>query len=163
MSKVGPIASVTRVTMPNAPRLTTMPSKSCCPASTRRTLPSPTTISSPVTALDKALLPSPDPWVAVAIAPATVICGSDARLCSANPSRCKNHDISPYDVPPPSVTLIPSRSMDDVGIDAVPLSRQSREGVVFSSRLGASPRTGRVVSGRKSWRAIRASGASRST
>ena len=51
--------------------------------------------TNPTTALDKALLPSPDPCVAVAIAPATVICDKDAKLCSANPSRCRNDDSSP--------------------------------------------------------------------
>ena len=60
------------------------PSKCASPRAARTTRrPS---SSSAVTAVARLPLPSPEPWVAVAIAPATLMWGSEARLCSASPS-----------------------------------------------------------------------------
>ncbi|KDP92431.1 hypothetical protein W824_00305 [Clavibacter cf. michiganensis LMG 26808] len=48
--------------------------------------PSAVIISSAATAVPRLPLPMPDPWVAVAMAPPTEMCGSDARLWIARPS-----------------------------------------------------------------------------
>ena len=50
------------------------------------TSPLEVTIRIAATAAPRIALRSPDPCVAVAHAPATEICGSDARLCNANPA-----------------------------------------------------------------------------
>ena len=47
---------------------------------------------------------SPEPWVAVAQAPATEMCGRDARLWSANPAACSGPASSPYRTAPSIVT-----------------------------------------------------------
>ena len=51
------------------------------------TSPSAVTSSSPETAVARFPLLMPEPCVAVAQAPATEMCGSEARLCSAKPCR----------------------------------------------------------------------------
>ena len=51
-----------------------------------RSAPSAPTIRTARTAVARFPLRSPEPWVPVAIAPATEMWGSDAMLCSARPS-----------------------------------------------------------------------------
>ena len=82
----GSTSSVTRVTAPSAPSATTRPSKSGVAPRDRDTSPSEVTSSRPATAVARLPLASPEPCVAVATAPATEMCGSEARLCSARPS-----------------------------------------------------------------------------
>jgi hypothetical protein len=62
-----------------------MPSKSGSPRSAVITSPSDVTSSTALTAVARLPFPSPDPCVAVATAPATEMCGSDARLARARP------------------------------------------------------------------------------
>ena len=81
----GSTSRITRVTAPSAPNPTTKPSKSSSPRSTVRSSPSEVTNSNPATAVAKLPLVSPEPCVAVATAPATEMCGSEARLCRASP------------------------------------------------------------------------------
>ena len=69
------------MTTPSAPSATTDPAKSSSPRRTVRSVPSGPTISSAATADARFLLASPEPCVAVATAPATEMCGRDARLC----------------------------------------------------------------------------------
>ena len=47
------------------------------------------------TAVARLPLPSPEPWVPVSHAPATEMCGSDARLGSARPAACSAAATSP--------------------------------------------------------------------
>ena len=61
------------------------PSKSGSPRRSATISPAEVTSSSARTAVARLPLRSPEPWVAVAIAPATAMCGSEARLCSARP------------------------------------------------------------------------------
>ena len=84
-SYAGSTSSVTRVSTPSAPSPTTSPSKSASPRRTVRSSPSEVMSSSAATAVARLPLASPDPCVAVAIAPATAMCGSDARFPSASP------------------------------------------------------------------------------
>ena len=79
------MSRVTRTTMPNAPRPTGMPSKPSSFLVAWRSSPSAATYSMPAIAADRILLPLPDPWVPVAVAPAMEMCGSEPRLCSAQP------------------------------------------------------------------------------
>lgn len=67
--------------------------------------PSGLTSSTAQTAVDKMPLPSPEPCVPVAVAPATDIWGSDPVLCSANPCRCSLAARIPYVVPPETDTV----------------------------------------------------------
>jgi hypothetical protein len=90
------MSSVIRVTAPSAPNPTTIPLKSRSPLEAVRTSPSELTSSSSATAVARFPFASPDPWVAVAIAPATEMCGSDARLASAIPCSPSVVDNSPY-------------------------------------------------------------------
>ena len=53
---------------------------------------------------------SPEPWVAVAIAPAIEMCGSDARLCSATPCAASASASSPYLSQALQVTVPAARS-----------------------------------------------------
>jgi hypothetical protein len=55
----------------------------------------------------------PEPCVAVAIAPATEICGNDARLCSANPFASITGASFPYFTPAPTVTV---RALSSISI-----------------------------------------------
>ena len=77
---------MTRVTAPSAPSPTTRPSKSGSPREAVTSSPAEVTSSRPATAVARLPLASPEPWVAVATAPATEMWGSDARLCRARPS-----------------------------------------------------------------------------
>ena len=90
--------SVSRVTTPSAPSPTTAPANvSGSPSADERDdlpvgrSPAPW----PSTAVARLPLPSPEPWVAVAHAPATEMCGSEARLCSANPAASSGPHSSP--------------------------------------------------------------------
>ena len=56
------------------------------------------------TAAASGRFPSPEPWVPVAQAPATEMCGSEPRLCSAFPSACSAAVTSPYRSPAEIVT-----------------------------------------------------------
>ena len=86
-----------------------MPSKSGSPRSASTMSPVEVTSCRARTAV--ARLPVPDPCVPVAIAPATEMCGSEARLCSAaRPSRCWAS--APY--VSPALKLTQSSSMHDV-------------------------------------------------
>jgi hypothetical protein len=71
---------------PREPSETTIPSKFGSPRNTRSNEPSAETNSSPATAVARLPFLSPDPWVPVAIAPATVMWGRDARLWTAQPA-----------------------------------------------------------------------------
>ena len=53
--------------------------------------------------------------MAVAIAPATEMCGSEARLCSATPSAASGGASSPYVSPAPHVTVAGLAVDDDLG------------------------------------------------
>ena len=72
-----------------------MPSKSVSPRAAVTSSPLDVTSSSAATAVARLRLASPEPWVAVATAPATEMCGSEARLCSATPSRSSAPASSP--------------------------------------------------------------------
>src|SRR5262249_10339426 len=85
-SNAGSTSKVTRVTTPSAPSPTTAPSNASSPRPNRSTSPDDNTSSSPATAVARFPLPTPEPCVAVAIAPPTEMCGSDARLCRATPA-----------------------------------------------------------------------------
>ena len=63
-----------------------MPSKPASPRALVSSSPSEVTSSSAATAVARLPFVSPEPWVAVATAPATEMWGSEARLCSASPS-----------------------------------------------------------------------------
>src|SRR5215216_6248361 len=66
--------------------------------------------SSPATAVARLPPASPEPWVAVATAPATEMCGSDAMLCSASRSRFSAAASSPYVMPAAKETVPAARS-----------------------------------------------------
>ena len=87
-----------------------MPSKSGSPRATVSSSPLDVTSSSAATAVARLPLASPDPWVAVATAPATEMCGSEARLCKAIPSRFRAPASSPYVTPAPRETVAAPRS-----------------------------------------------------
>ena len=53
---------------------------------------------------------TPEPWVAVATAPATEMWGSDARVCKATPSSCNVLTRWPYFTPPLIETVCASWS-----------------------------------------------------
>ena len=72
-----------------------MPSKSGSPRETRTSSPSDVTSSSPATAVARLPLATPEPWVAVATAPATEMCGSEARLCRASPASASESASAP--------------------------------------------------------------------
>ena len=69
--------------MPRAPSARTEPPKSGSPRRTVASEPSAVTSSTAPTAVGSEPLRLPDPWVPVDAAPATEMCGSDPRLCSA--------------------------------------------------------------------------------
>ncbi len=91
--------------MPSAPTETTTPSKSGCPRSKRRNSPSAVTSSIAVTTVANPPLVDPEPWVPVATAPATVTCGSDGRLWSAQPRPWSQGPRSAYRTPDSIVTV----------------------------------------------------------
>ena len=81
------MSSVTLVTTPSAPRLTTAP-RNVSPSFSResvRTSPSAVTSSRAETAVARFPFLTPEPCVAVAQAPAMEMWGREARLCSAKP------------------------------------------------------------------------------
>ena len=86
------------VTTPSAPSPTTTPGNtSGSPARDQlRSSPSAVTSSSPETDVDRQPCRSPDPCVAVATAPATEMCGSEARLGTAKPAASSVAAMSPY-------------------------------------------------------------------
>ena len=61
-----------------------------------RRSPSAVTSSTAATDDESGRLPSPEPCVPVATAPATEMCGSDGRFGSANPAASRTGAISPY-------------------------------------------------------------------
>src|ERR1039457_3030129 len=67
------------------------------------------------TAVARLPLAFPEPCVAVAQAPPTEMCGSDARLCRAQPSACSRWASSPYRIPAPTVTVARSGSISMTG------------------------------------------------
>ena len=80
--KAGTRSRVSAVTSPSDPSPTTQPRNSSPPVSRRtvRRPPSAVISSSPDTIVARFPWASPEPWVAVATAPATEMCGSEARL-----------------------------------------------------------------------------------
>ncbi len=89
------MSRVTDVTMPRAPRPTTLPSKSASPRAIVRSPPAPSMTVSAATAVASERFASPDPCVPVATAPATEMWGSEARLASAHPRAWSCLEISP--------------------------------------------------------------------
>ena len=80
---------MTLVITPSAPRPTTAPSK-CFAVVSRESFHDVARRGDHFErgyAVDRLPFFSPEPWVAVVQAPATEICGSDARLCRAKPLR----------------------------------------------------------------------------
>ncbi len=106
-ANVGSMASVRRVTIPNAPRPTVTASINSGSSSREMLTRSPDAVASSMacTAVARLPLATPLPWVAVAHAPATEMCGNDARLARAHPSSCSRIASSPYLIPPSTVTL----------------------------------------------------------
>ena len=64
---------------------TTLPSKSASPRASVRSSPFGPPSSTAATAAASDPMWSPEPWVPVATAPATLMCGNDARLDRAQP------------------------------------------------------------------------------
>ena len=77
------MSSSNRVITPKAPRPTASAFRSGFERSTVTSEPSAFTSSTADTAVDRMPLRSPEPWVPVAVAPATEMCGSEPVLCSA--------------------------------------------------------------------------------
>ena len=116
---------------PSAPSETTDPANAS-PSAARLSVtssPSARTSSIATTAVDRFPSRSPDPCVAVTQAPATEMCGSDARLWSARPAASSAGPSSPYRMPPSIVTVPPRRiDLDD--------PRQPGERQVVAGRVG---------------------------
>ena len=91
------MARVSRVTTPSDPSETTLPGNVAGSSSREIVTSSPSarTMSIARTAVDRLPLRSPDPWVPVAQAPATEMCGSEARLWRAKPAACRTGARSP--------------------------------------------------------------------
>ena len=89
------MARVSSVITPSAPRWTTAPGKSGWPRSMVTSSPVPLIKVMAVTADANVWLRLPEPWVAVATDPATEMCGSEARLASAQPADCSRAARSP--------------------------------------------------------------------
>ncbi len=66
--------------------------------------PSAVIMSTEDTAVARFPLVGPEPWVAVAHEPATEMCGSEPRLCSASPAAWSRSLSSPYRTPAETVT-----------------------------------------------------------
>ena len=109
-----------RVITPRQPSASTIPGKSGSSTVERTSSPSARTSSTPTTAVDR--LPSrlPDPWVPVEHAPPTEMCGSDPRLCSAQPSRCRAVATSAY-VAPAGTTATRSSGSTSIGGFSAPV------------------------------------------
>ena len=103
--------------MPRAPSPTTAPGNRPASASRSRVsrLPSAVTSSIARTAAGRLRLRSPEPWVAVAQAPATEMCGSEPRLGSAQPAASSRRARLPYLTPAPAVTVAAAVSMSATG------------------------------------------------
>jgi len=93
----GTSVSTRLVTTPSAPSATTEPLVSSGPIATRS--PSAVTISIPATDVASVPFRLPEPCVPVATAPATVMCGSEARLARANPRASSPRASSAYRMP----------------------------------------------------------------
>ena len=128
MSYAGWVRSVTAVTMPSRPSPTAV---SCGMVTSS---PPAVTSSYSVTAAARHGLPSPEPWVPVAQAPATEMCGSEPRLCSARPARSSGPTSSPNRVPALTVTVSPAISSR--GGRSCRLTRSPR---VSATRLNECP------------------------
>jgi hypothetical protein len=85
------------------------------------------TISRADTAVATLPLPSPEPCVPVAHAPATEMCGKDPRLRRAWPAACRCVANSPYRTPAATVTVARSASMSIVGGNAATDTRSPGE------------------------------------
>ncbi len=109
-SKAGCTSRVRRVTAPSAPSPTTTPSKSASPLENCSSSPPEVTSCTAATAVARFPFRTPEPCVAVATAPATEMCGSEARLCSATPSSPSRSTSSPYFRPAPKETVCASWS-----------------------------------------------------
>ena len=72
-----------------------MPSKSGSPRETRSSSPAEVTSSSAGHRGRQVAVATPEPWVAVATAPATEMCGSEARLCRASPAAASRSTSAP--------------------------------------------------------------------
>jgi len=83
----GQVSSVRLATMPSAPRATMVPGNVSGSAARERWISSPlaATISIALTAVERHWLARPEPCVAVAQAPMTEMCGSEARFGIAKP------------------------------------------------------------------------------
>src|SRR5215470_9370416 len=138
MSNAGIVSSVSAVTMPSAPRPTTVPLSR--PASPSRaavtTSPSAVTSSRPDTEVARLPLASPEPWVAVAHAPATEMCGSDPRLCRARPARFSAVASSPYLRP---ALIMTAAFAVSTSITRGRASRDTRSPWVSATRLNECP------------------------
>jgi hypothetical protein len=87
----GTRSSVKLTTTPSAPSATTAPPKQSLSASRLSVTRSPAAVTSSTarTAVARLPLRIPEPWVPVAQAPATEMCGSDPRFGSAQPCRSR--------------------------------------------------------------------------
>ena len=85
-SRAGATSSSTCVRTPSAPSPTTAAPKPASPRARRTISPRPSTSSSADTWVASEPIRSPEPCVPVWTAPATEMCGSEARLASATPS-----------------------------------------------------------------------------
>ena len=83
------------MTTPSAPSATTAPANPGSPRRTVRSSPSGPTSSTADTDAARIRLPSPEPCVPVAHAPATMMCGSEPVLGSAIPASCTGSTSSP--------------------------------------------------------------------
>ena len=101
-----------RVTTPSAPSPTTVPSKSGSPRATDELAAGPDELE-PRHGVARSPFVSPDPCVDVATAPATEMCGSEARLASASPRRGALGELAVAQRPL-NATVPASRSTDDV-------------------------------------------------
>ena len=119
------------------------------------------TISSPATAVARLPLASPEPWVAVATAPATEMWGSDARLARASPSACSASASSPYRSPAEKDTVPASWStamsvgrpsrLSSSAESAMPVNECREPRTRTLEALATSSRTCSRVDGRCTW------------
>ena len=83
------------MTTPSAPSATTDPANPGSPRRTVRSSPDGPTSSTADTDAARILLLSPEPWVPVAHAPATMMCGSEPVLGNASPASSTGPTSSP--------------------------------------------------------------------
>ncbi len=125
------------VTTPNAPSPITRPSKSG--VSSRDTVtrsPPGTTRRIARTLAARTRLPTPEPCVPVAHAPATEMCGNEPRFGSANPAASSRCVSSPYRTPPLTTTVAVAGSTSMIGGKPATVSRSP---VVSAIRLNEWP------------------------